>query len=424
MLDQRGLGPLGFHPGGVDLRRGEQHGQSRGRADDDRVDEDAEGLDESLGDGVGDIGGGGAVGRGALAGLVGEQAALGAVQEGGEEAARRAGQARLEVEGAGHDVDKHPGHPRRRDDDDHEDDAEIGHRHERHEPFGHPGDHTHAGEQDRSGDGHQGDRRHRRPDAVALLEGQGDGVGLDHGEDQAEGEDQHGGEDDAHDPAEPTEAAAAPQAQAALHVIGGAAAEDAIGAAHLEDLGERRLREGGRHAEQGHHPHPEQGPGAAQGHRERDPRDIAGSHASSQPDDEGLEARQAAALVARARNQMNRPGEQAHLDAARADRQVQAGAEQDPDEDLPGDELLECGQALREVGSCQNGQRSGHEGLHRSGVGRARQYRTPSPTARGVRQACSCSRRGAVPFPGGAGRPHPGAPGIPGLPGIRSRTLI
>jgi len=229
--------------------------------------------------------------------------------------------------------------------------------------------------------------------------------------------DQHGGEDDAHDPAEPTEAAAAPQAQAALHVIGGAAAEDAIGAAHLEDLGERRLREGGRHAEQGHHPHPEQGPGAAQGHRERDPRDIAGSHASSQPDDEGLEARQAAALVARARNQMNRPGEQAHLDAARADRQVQAGAEQDPDEDLPGDELLECGQALREVGSCQNGQRSGHEGLHRSGVGRARQYRMPSPTARGVRQACSCSRRGAPPLPRRRGASVSGSFGNTGITG-------
>ena len=121
----------------------------------------------------------------------------------------------------------------------------------------------------------------------------------------------------------------------------------------------------------------------AQSHRERDPRDIAGSHASSQPDDEGLEARQAAALVARARNQMNRPGEQAHLDAARADRQVQAGAEQDPDEDLPGDELLECGQVLREVGSRQNGQRSGHAGLHRSGVG------APDSTGRSPR------RRGA-----------------------------
>ena len=189
---------------------------------------------------------------------------------------------------------------------------------------------------------------------MPLVEGQGDGVGLDHGEDKPVGEDQHGGEDDTHTSTEPGgPAAGAPQAQTALHVVGRAPAENAVGGPNLEDLGERRLGEVGRYAEQSDNPHPEQSPRAPEGDCERDPGDITGAHASAQPDDEGLEARQAAALVARARHQVHGPPEQAHLNAAGADRQVQADCEQKPDEDPAGDEFFEGGQALGQLGAGQ-----------------------------------------------------------------------
>ncbi len=42
-----------------------------------------------------------------------------------------------------------------------------------------------------------------------------------------------------------------------------AAAEGAVGVTHLEDLGEGRLEERGRHADQGHDPHPEDRAGTA-----------------------------------------------------------------------------------------------------------------------------------------------------------------
>ena len=87
--------------------------------------------------------------------------------------------------------------------------------------------------------------------------------------------------------------------QSAGDVVGGATAKGAIRAAHLEQLSEGRLAEGGGGSQDRDEPHPQYGAWSAHDERQRDPDDVAGSHPAGQPDGEGLEGGDAAVAAVR-----------------------------------------------------------------------------------------------------------------------------
>ena len=67
-------------------------------------------------------------------------------------------------------------------------------------------------------------------------------------------------------------------AHPARHVVGGPSTEGAIGVTDLEHLGQGRLEESGGHADQGDHPHPEDGSGTSHEQRGGNAEDVADSH--------------------------------------------------------------------------------------------------------------------------------------------------
>ena len=149
-------GAIGNLWGGLSGHRvvapGEQDDEGGDSADHDRVDEDAQGLHESLLDRVGDGGGGCDVGDRSLTGLVGEQASAGAVEKCGGESPGGPGEGLVDSEGALED-----GEDRSRDRGDvqHQDghsDEGVDHRHDRHEPLRDGSDRLDALEDDRRGD--------------------------------------------------------------------------------------------------------------------------------------------------------------------------------------------------------------------------------------------------------------------------------
>ena len=204
------------------------------------------------------------------------------------------------------------------DDDNGHDDVDQGHdgRH----PLGDAGDPAYSAQDDQGGQPHQ----HRGGGARAQVQrgvradDPGDGVGLDHDDGEAAGEDRQSREGD-------TQGAAAHPAR---HVVGGPAAEGAVGVTDLEHLGQGRLEEGGGHPDQGDHPHPEDRTGAAQdeggGHSE----DITDAHAGGQGDREGLEGGDASLSPG------TRSGHLAeHVRQAAELHETGAGGQQDPGTD-------------------------------------------------------------------------------------------
>ncbi len=76
---------------------------------------------------------------------------------------------------------------------------------------------------------------------------------------------------------------------ASCNVVGRAAAEGSISRTNLEDLRKCGLEKGGRHADQGHDPHPEDRTWAAEHERRGHAEDVADTHACGQRDRECLE---------------------------------------------------------------------------------------------------------------------------------------
>ncbi len=233
---------------------------------------------------MGDGGGGTGVGGGAHTGLVREEPSSDAVHEGGAETTT---DDLLETEGV---LDDEPEDGRDLTDvEDHDDDADdqVDERQDRHDDLGDAGDAADPTE-DHHADEEGDDQAHDHLEGRGLLpDGTrhriDDRVGLHRVEHETVGD----GDDDREDHAHP----AFPQP--VLHVVGGAAAEGAVLVAHLVQLGESGLEEGGRRTDQGHGPHPEHRSGTTEADRDRDTGDVARSHAGGGRDGEGPECGQA-----------------------------------------------------------------------------------------------------------------------------------
>ena len=301
---------------------GQQDEQAGGRAHEDRVDEDAEGLDEALAHGVGDGRGASGIGDGSEPGLVGEQPATHAVEQCREDSSGGAEQGLVEAEGPFKDAPQDLGEPTDVENDDHHGHEHVGQRHKGGQPLRDTGH-----EPDPAQDHGSGEQNEEDPDHPARDAGDGGGddlgqrVRLHHDHCHADRDDAHGGED------------FAPQgrSQTVLDVVGRAPAEGEVPAALLEDLGERGLHEAGGHADEGDDPHPEQGSGTAGHNGQGDSGDVPDADSRGQSHGEGLEGGDTALRTGA------RPGQRVDHGAEVAQlNQVGAGGQVDADQDEQG----------------------------------------------------------------------------------------
>ena len=134
------------------------------------------------------------------------------------------------------------------------------------------------------------------------------------------------------------------------NVVRGTAAEGSVSGTNLKDLGERGLEEGGRHADDGNDPHPEDCTRAthekSNGHAEN----VTDTHARGQRDREGLEGRNPSLCTASgSRDRPDHLGELANLHESRAQSQVQTGSDEDPHCDVQGNPVSNVLDGLCEV---------------------------------------------------------------------------
>ena len=260
--------------------------------------------------------------HGALAGLVGEQAALDARDDGRTEAAANGC---LRREGIVEDQGEHGGDLIDVDHDDGEGRQEVDASHDGHEELGELRDARHAAKDDEGGQYAEEGSGVDRLDAEGRLSRKRNRVGL------------HGYVDEAkrHRDQEGEELGHTGLMQGVLDVVGRAAVELAVAARQLVDLGECALDEACRAAEEGDGPHPEDGAGAARDDGNRDARDVADADARGRADAEGLEGayRIALCLFADAfRQQAQHLGQHAQLHEMRGEREVDAAADEHDDE--------------------------------------------------------------------------------------------
>ena len=190
-----GGGQAGLDKGrALQLLRGDDTGAQAhhrsGGADQNGVDEHGQHLHQALLDGVGHVGGGGGVGGGAHAGLVGVEAPLDALHHGGGAKARSTAEDGLHVEGGGEDALEHLGqHTDVQHHDDHGHD-DVQHAHHGHQ---HAGDLDDALAAAHDADTHQNGQQSPAEDGdqSELAAHQGDGVGIKavvgHAVDEVEG---------------------------------------------------------------------------------------------------------------------------------------------------------------------------------------------------------------------------------------------
>jgi hypothetical protein len=211
-------------------------------------------------------------------------------------------------------------------DDDHiERHQQIDHRHEGHDDFGDAGDLLDAAENDHAGQRRQRNANPQLVETKGALERIGDGIGLDGVEDETEGQDQADRENGAR-----------PGGTKPLgNIEGRPATIFAIVVLGLVELGQSGLRIGRRHADQRHHPHPEDRAGPAEIERHRHTGEIAGTDARGQRRAKRLERRDAGAVIAlAAHNGAEHLAKMHKLDEAKAHREEQAHGQQTINEDV------------------------------------------------------------------------------------------
>ena len=273
------------------------------------------------------FGGSGGAGRGAGAGLVGEQAALDAVHQ---HRAKAAGSHLPQAERLGKDAPEDVGQQRRILEDEEDGEEEVRAGHDGHQHVEHLDGRIFAQHDDRS-DGDQQDGGVQRRDAEGVLEGGGHGV-ADHLADAAPADE--AGRREAHGEHRAPELPAAPSFRQGVQIAGGTAAGAAVERVQLlVQVGQRGLDERGGRAEQRRHPHPEHRARAAGGDRRDDADQIAHAHARGGGDDERLHAGEGG-MAARPLFHGNprHCGQQAHGQKARAEGEVCAGGHQQHDQ--------------------------------------------------------------------------------------------
>ncbi len=148
--------------------------------DDNRVDEDARHSDDALVMRVLDVGHGVGVGRGAHACLVGEEAALGALGHGGEDAKADAGELGLGVEGALEDEGEGGGDVLDVEDEDDQASQQVDQGHDRDDLLGPGGQALDTAQEDKAGQKDDDHTHEPGGDGEGGAHRGRDGVGLDH----------------------------------------------------------------------------------------------------------------------------------------------------------------------------------------------------------------------------------------------------
>ena len=240
-----------------------------------------------------DGGGCSGVGSSTLTGLVGEEAALRAVDDRSDNSAAEACERRLRGKRTCEDLSQNRaelGQVHHADDSDHHD---INSRHNRCHPFGHASngldstENHHCREdkeqccndQMRTGKAAKSRKRLTARGAEGAQKSSGDRVGLYGGDDESTGHNR----DDCKDACQNL------ILHASRNVVGRASAEGSVSGTNLEDLRKRGLEKGGRHADQGNDPHPEDCTRATHKKSNGHAKDVTDAHARGQGDRECLE---------------------------------------------------------------------------------------------------------------------------------------
>ena len=278
---------------------------------------------------------------GAHAGLVGKQAALGALADGGDDAEGGAAHGGVGVEGALEDEGEGGRDVGRVHDKDHERAQHVKDGHDGHDLLGDGGQTRHAADEHDAGQDDHDEAHDPGGDTEGGVHGLGDGVRLHHAAHEAEGQNDGHGE-------EPGEELAPVALESRGDVVHRAAVDGAVLVDHAGFLGHDGLGVVGGHAEQGDDPHPEDGARAAHDDGAASAHDVAGTHLGRDGGGERLERRHAAALVAAAQGEVAEHAAPAFAEAAELDRlgahgEPDAHAEQQDDQDVVGQVVVDGG---------------------------------------------------------------------------------
>ena len=292
------------------------------------------------------------VGRGAHAGLIGEQAPGHAEAHGLLDAQTQcAAEDGLGIEGAHEDgldggekvgvVDDQ--------DDEASQDVEAGH--DGHDLLREGGDAPHAADEDERGDGGHNDAHDGLGDAESGVEGVSDGVGLDHVAHEAQGQDDGDGEEAGQELAEAA-------LEGRLDIVDGTAGDMAVLVCGLELLCQHGLAVDGGHAEEGGDPHPEDGAGAAGVQGGGAAGDVAGAHLGGDGGGQSLEGAHAllaglfAAEGEAAEQAAPALAELADLDKPGTDRVIDTGEQQQEQQQqlLVPQDVVDCANDLGDDG--------------------------------------------------------------------------
>ena len=312
------------------------------REDHEGVDEHADHGDDALLVGILDVGLRVGVRRGAHTGLIGEQAALGALGDRGlEGVADTAADDGLGLEGILEDHAEGGGDVFDAGAEDHQTAQQEDTGHNGDQLLGDGGKTLHTAQEDDGADDDQDDTHDPGGDAESRLHGGADGVGLDHAAHEAKGQDDGDSEETRQELAESA-------LERGGDVVDRAALDVAVRLNDTGLLGQGSLGIDGGHAEEGDDPHPEDGAGAAGEDGAGGTHDIAGAHLGGDGGGQRLEGGHAAFLGAAAEVHLTEKlfhalAEATDLDKAGLDRVPQAHTHQQEDEDIVAEVLVDLG---------------------------------------------------------------------------------
>ena len=305
-----------------------RHGQ-----DNERVDKHADHRDRALLVRALDIGQRVRMRRGAHAGLVREQAALGALADGrlervadaaADDGLRRECVLEDHAEGLRHVADAGNEHDQAAE--------QIQAGHDRHDLFRDGGDALHAADEDERRDGGNDQAHDPARNVECVLARLTDGVGLHHGAHEAERQNDRDREEAGQELAEAVR-------ERALDVIHRTAEDRAVGLDHACLLREHRLGIDRRHAEERDDPHPEDCAGAADEDRAAGADDVAGADLRRDGRRQRLERTHAGFVLLAVEAELTEEAppalaEAAHLHELRADGEIQTRAEEQDDQHI------------------------------------------------------------------------------------------
>ena len=299
------------------------------------VDEDADHGHHGLVVRVLDIGLGVGVRSGAHAGLIGEEAPLGALADGGlDGVSESAANDGLGLEGIAEDHGEGGGDVLEAGDEHgqaaHQEDG----RHDGDQLFSDGGQPLDAAQEDEGTDDHQNDAYDPGGDAESGLEGGADGVGLDHAAHKAQGQDDS-------DRKEAGQEFAEASLESGGDVVDGTAMDGAVGLHDPGLDGQGGLGVDGGHAKEGDDPHPEDGAWAAGKDGAGGAHDVAGAHLGGDGGGQGLEGAHAGGLPAAvegevAEDLLHALPKAADLDEAGADAVPESDRDEQKDQNIVG----------------------------------------------------------------------------------------